>query len=120
MAYLRKEKEIVEMDYPLNTVWADIENAIVSLEWKVEEKNEATHMLKTKTKANFMAYASILTIDATASSGPTTRVTITAETPVTTITGIVDFGKTRERIDSFFLALIKQLKAHSSSEKDKQ
>jgi hypothetical protein len=117
MAYLRKEKEIAEMDYPLDTVWEDIIKAISSQEWIVLEKNDAAHQVKTKTKASFMAYASTFTIDAAVSGEKTTRVTLSAETPVTTITGIVDFGKTRERIDSFFLALIKQLKANAAPEK---
>ena len=110
MAYLRREKEIVEVDYPLAKVWDAIGNAIASLEWTMDETNEATHQLKTKTKANFMAYASTLIVEASAVSENTTRVMVTAETPVTTITGIVDFGRTRERLDSFLLALVKQLK----------
>jgi len=119
MAYLRREKEIVEMDYPLEKVWEDIEKAITSLEWTVKEKNEALHQVKTQTKTNFMAYSSIITIDATAKvEEKTTRVTVTAETPVTTVTGIVDFGRTRERIDSFLLALVKQLKAETTTGKE--
>ncbi len=113
MAYLRREKEIVEVDYPLGTVWEAVTKAITSLEWKIAENKEAAHQVKTTTKANFMAYASTLTITAEASQEKVTRITITAETPVTTITGIVDFGRTRERIDSFLLALTKQLKPES-------
>jgi len=111
MAYLRREKELVEVDYSLAKVWAAIAKAVASLEWTVVENDEATHQFKTKTKANFMAYASVLTINIAASPKENaTKVWISAETPVTTITGIVDFGRTRERIDSFLLALIKQLK----------
>ncbi len=119
MAYLRKEKEIVEVDYPIAKVWTAIENAPTRLEWTVEEKNEASHQLKTKTKANFMAYASLLIINAFTVDENKTRITVSAETPVTTITGIVDFGRTRERIDSFLLALVKELKGESIGSKER-
>ncbi len=116
MAYLRREKEIVEVDYPIRTVWESISKAISSLEWKTEEANTDTHKLVAKTKSGFMAYSSTFTIEATAVSEKTTRVTISAETPVTTITGIVDFGKTRERIDNFLLALTRQVKGDAKPE----
>lgn len=120
MAYLRNEKEIVEMDYPINQVWVAIAEAISSLEWKTEEKNELEYQVKAKTKSNFMAYPSELTINAIIVGENMTRVTVSAETPVTTITGIVDFGKTRERIDSFLLALVKQLKSENTNSEDKE
>ncbi len=120
MAYLRKEKEIVEIDYPISQVWAAIPKAVSSLEWKTEETIEAKYQVKAKTKSNFMAYPSILTVNAIVVGANTTRITVAAETPVTTITGIVDFGKTRERIDSFLLALVKQLKSEKVNSKDKE
>jgi hypothetical protein len=120
MAYLRKEKEIVEMDFPLNTVWEAIAKAISSLEWTVEETNETAHQLKTRTKHNFMAYSSVITVDAFIVDEKTTRVTVSAETPVTTITGIIDFGRTQERINSFLLALVKQLKGENVGQKKKE
>jgi hypothetical protein len=120
MAYLRNEREIVEMDYPLSKVWDALGKAITSLEWKVDETKEEMHQIKVKTKANFMAYPSTLTINVIVVSEKTTRVTVLAETPVTTITGIVDFGRTRERIDSFLLALIKLLKAEKTSSEKKE
>jgi len=120
MAYLRNEREIVEMDYPLSKVWDAIGKAITSLEWKVDETEDEMHQIKVKTKANFMAYPSALTINVLVISEKTTRVTVLAETPVTTITGIVDFGRTRERIDSFLLALIKLLKAEKASSEKKE
>jgi len=110
MAYLRKEKEIVEIDFPLARVWEAISKAIAGLGWSIQETDESTHQIKTKTKANFMAYASTLTVNVIVINQNVTRVTVSAETPVTTITGIVDFGRTQERIDSFLLALSKQLK----------
>jgi hypothetical protein len=90
------------------------------LEWKVEETKEEIHQMKVKTKANFMAYPSILTIDVIIVSEKITRVKVLAETPVTTITGIVDFGRTRERIDSLLLGLVKQLKAEKASSEKKE
>ena len=115
MAYLRREKEIVEVDFAINTVLEAIKKAAATLEWKIQETDEASHQIKIKTKSNFMAYASELTVDVVAQNEKTSRIMISAETPVTTITGIVDFGRTRERIDSFLLALIKQLKPESKA-----
>lgn len=109
MAYLRKEKETFEMDFPLNTVWTAIHSVIESLEWTIEQNDDAKHNLKAKTKSAFMAYNSVLSIEALAVTEKTTRVRVSAETPVTTLTSIVDFGRTRERIDSFMAALGKQL-----------
>jgi hypothetical protein len=110
MAYLRKEKEIVEMDYPLSTVWVAIQKAIPDIDWIIEETNEAEHKVKAKTTAGFMSYSSLLSIEAVVVAENVTRVDVSAETPTTTLTAIADFGKTRERIDLFLVALIKQLK----------
>ena len=115
MAYLRKEKEIVEMDFPLNKVWTAIPKAIANLEWTVEETDEAAHRIKTRTKRAFMSYSSVLFIEAVSVAKDIARVNVSAETPVTTITGIMDFGRTRERIDSFLTALAKQLSAKKPS-----
>ncbi len=115
MAYLRKEKEIVDVDFPISRVWEAISKSIASLEWTIQESNETTHETKAKTKQNFMAYPSVITISATPQNEKTTRVTISAETPVTTITGIVDFGRTQQRVDSFLLALTKQLKPEGTA-----
>lgn len=109
VAYLRKEKETIEMDYPLGKVWPAISKALASLEWTIEEANNEKYTIKARTKASFFAYASVLLISAAAVDEKTSRVTVTAETPVTTITAIVDFGRTRDRIEQFFRALAKQL-----------
>ena len=119
MAYLRREKEIVEVDFPVDKVWEAISKAAAGLEWKAEETDETKHQVKLKTKANFMAYASLITVDVLVVSEKTTRVNLSAETPVTTVTGIVDFGRTRERIDSFLLALVKQLKGETADSENK-
>jgi hypothetical protein len=109
MAYLRKEKETVEIDYPLDKVWAVVPKALASLEWTIEETDDAKHHTKAKTKGAFLSYPSVLIIDAVAVDEKTARFKVTAETPVTTITSMADFGRTRDRIDLFFEALAKQL-----------
>ncbi len=115
MAYLRREKEIVEIDFPLDIVWTAIPKVVTSLEWTIEETDEAKHTVKTKTKQALMSYRSILIINALSINEKTTRVNVTAETPTTTITGIIDFGRTKERLESFLEALMKQL----ATQKDK-
>jgi len=109
MAYLRKENETVEIDYSLGKVWVAVPKALASLEWTVQEIDDAAHHLKAKTQGGFMSYPSVLIIDGVAVDKKTARVKVTAETPVTTITSIADFGRTRDRIDLFFEALAKQL-----------
>ena len=54
MAYLRKEKETVEIDYPLAKVWAVIPEVLASLEWTTEQIDDAVYRAKVKTKAGFM------------------------------------------------------------------
>ncbi len=109
MAYLRKEDENVEIDYSLDKVWAAVPKALASLEWAIEESDDTKHHIKAKTKGGFVSYPSVLIIDAVAVNKKTARCKVTAETPVTTITAIADFGRTRDRIDLFFEALAKQL-----------
>jgi hypothetical protein len=115
VAYLRKEKETVEIDYSLGEIWAAIPKALASLEWTVEQVDDTTYHVKAKTKAGFMSYASVLLIDAVPVNKKTARVTVTAETPVTIITSIFDFGRTRDRIELFFRALAKQLTNHENT-----
>jgi len=109
MAYLRKETETVEIDYPLGKVWAAVPKALASLEWIVKEIDDTAHHVKAKTKGGFMSYPSVLIIDGVAVDEKTARVKVTAETPVTTITSVADFGRTRDRVELFFEALAKQL-----------
>jgi ribosome-associated translation inhibitor RaiA len=115
MAYLRKQKETFEIDYPLPKIWKAIPKALASLEWTVNDIDNLAHHVKAKTKAGFMAYSSVLLIDAVPVSKKSARVTVTAETPVTTITSIADFGRTLHRIDLFFEALAKQLSNHKNT-----
>ena len=109
MAYLRKETETVEMDYALNRVWTAIRKVLTVLEWSTEQTDEAAHHLKAKTKSGFMSWSSVLLIDAVSINEKTTRVEVAAETPVTTITATVDFGRTRRRINQFLLELSREL-----------
>jgi hypothetical protein len=114
MAYLRNEKENLEISYPIEMIWAAIPQAIQTLDWKIEEKDDATHKLKVKTKGAFLAYGSILYIEVTPVDEKTSRMSINAETPVTTITSIADFGRTRDRVEQFVGVLAGEMqKKHS-------
>jgi hypothetical protein len=115
VAYLRKEKQTVEIDYPLNTVWAAIPEVLSSLEWKTEQMDDSVHHAIVKTKPGFMLYSSQLTIDGIVVNEKTCRVTVEGETPVTTITAITDFGRASDRIDLFFETLAKRLHAVKKS-----
>jgi len=109
MAYLRKENQTVETHYSLEKVWTVLPNVVERLEWSLEEVDESAHHAKVKTKAAFMSLSSILLIDVTPVSDNTTRISIAAETPVTTITSIVDFAQGRRRINLFLSELAKNL-----------
>lgn len=109
MAYLRKEKETVEIDCSLNKVWTAISKVLTSLEWNIEKIDDKVHHVKAKTKTGLMAWSSVLLIDAVPVDKNATRVSIAAETPVTTVSAVVDFGRARQRIALFFTELAKQL-----------
>jgi hypothetical protein len=109
MAYLRDENEKLEIDFPLETIWDAIPEVLKILEWTIEEKDDATHKVKLKTKGGFMAYGSTFFVEAAAVDENTTRMSIKAETPVTTITSVIDFGRTRDRIGQFIEILAKQI-----------
>lgn len=109
MAYVRNEQETVEMDFPLDKVWENIKKTIMKLEWSIEATDNSKYRLQAKTKSAFLSYATTLAIEAKATADKVTRVTVVAETPVTTITSVIDFGKTRERVDMFLQALALQL-----------
>lgn len=109
MAYLRNENEKLEIDYPLDKIWATIPKVVKILEWKIEEKDETAHKLKVKTKGGFMAYGSTLYIEMTPVDDKKTQMTINAETPVTTITSVIDFGRTRDRMGQFIEILAREM-----------
>jgi hypothetical protein len=109
MAYLRNETEKLEIDYPLEKIWKEIPEVVKILEWTIEEKDDAAHEIKVKTKGGFLAYGSIMNIAVTSGDEKTTCMSMTAETPVTTITSIIDFGRTRDRMGQFIEILAKQM-----------
>lgn len=109
MAYLRKEEETVEIDHSLNEVWIAVQKVLKSLDWSVEQVDEVGHRVKAKTKAGPMSWGSVFLIELVPVNENTTRVSAAAETPVTTITAIVDFGQGKRRIAHFFTELSKQL-----------
>ena len=107
MAYLREEKENLEVSYPIKKLWNKIPKTLEKLKWTTEETEEARFHLKVKTKGAFLSYSSIMMIDLKVVDENTTKMSIAAETPVTTITSIADYGRTRERIDMFVTTLAK-------------
>jgi hypothetical protein len=109
MAYLRRENETVEVHYSLKKLWTAVPKVLASLEWSLEEIDEKAHHVKAKTRAAFMSFGSVLLIDVIPVSESTTRVSVAAETPVTSITSIVDFAQGKKRIGLFLLELAKQL-----------
>jgi len=105
MAYLREDNENLEVSYPLNAIWEAIPKTVKQLDWKIQEKEEAIHHLKVKTKGGFISYPSTLKIELSAIDEKKTRMSIVAETPVTTITSVADYGRTRNRISQFVITL---------------
>ncbi len=111
MAYLREEKQTVEIDLTLDNVWKIIQKVLTSLKWNIEQIDSAKHQITAKTESHFMSYSSILLIDAVPIDENKTEVTVIARTPGTTITTMFDFGRDgRRRIDLFLMELMEQLK----------
>jgi hypothetical protein len=106
---VRKEKETVEIDYSMNEVWTAIQKVLAGLEWNIEQIDEKGHCVKAKTRSSLMSWGSVLLIDAVSVDKNTTRVSVEAEMPVTTITAMVNFGQAKQRIALFFTQLAKQL-----------
>ncbi len=107
MAYTRNESEKLEIDYPIEKIWAAIPTVAKDLEWTIQEKDDQNHKVKLKSKAGFLAYSTIILVEAKMVDEKTTRMTLEGETPVTTITSVLDFGRTRDRIEIFIGALAK-------------
>jgi hypothetical protein len=106
LAYLREEKDTFEIAFPLEEVWLKVPKAVRRLQgWRILEKDDQAHSAKIKTKGAFLSYGSTLYIEAKAVDEKTTRMTLNAETPVTTITSVADFGRTRDRVDQFIAEL---------------
>jgi hypothetical protein len=116
MAYTRDEKEKLEVDYPLEKVWAAIPQAVKALEWTIQEKDDSNHKVKLKTKGGFLSYSTVIEVELVAADDKS-RMFLTAETPVTTITSMVDFGKTRDRVEQFVGVLAGVLKKSEGKKK---
>jgi hypothetical protein len=113
MAYLREESEKVEVDYPIKALWDSIPKAVANLEWSIQESDEEKFHCLIKTKGAFLSYGSTMKVDLTVVDENTTRMLISAETPVTTITSVADFGRTRDRIEMFVITLSKLMESKS-------
>jgi len=109
MAYLREESEKIEIDFPIQKVWTVIPEVVKNLQWTILEKDDNIHKIKIKTKKGFISYPSTLNVEASSVNEQTTRVSISGETPVTTITAMADFGRTRDRIELFIEGLARQI-----------
>lgn len=109
MAYVRREQNMVELAYPLKKVWTVIPKALDTVGCNVELVDDNAHRVKAKTSTSLMAWGSVLLIDVLSVDKNTTRVSVRAETPVTTVTALVDYGRTRQTIELFFRELKKQL-----------
>jgi len=116
MAYLRSENEKLEIDHSAERVWSVIPRAIEILQWEIQKTDEKQHFLKIKTKGAFLSYGSILIVEVVPIDEKTCRMTITGETPVTTITAMADFGRTRDRIGFFVETVAKELETEKSLE----
>lgn len=114
MAYLRKEKQTFEIDYPLAEVWTAIPDVLGSLQWIIEQMDNETHHARVKTKPGFMSYSSKLTIQGLVVEEKKCRITAEGETPVTTITSLADFGRTSDRIQLFFETLARRMRVKKS------
>jgi len=120
MAYLREEKQKIEIDYPIEKVWDAIPEVAKIIEWTLEEKNDETHKAKLRTKKGFLSYNTVMNVEAVSVDEQTTRVSINAETPVTTITSMADFGRTRDRIELFIEGLAVQIDRNIQMEKEER
>jgi hypothetical protein len=117
MAYVREEKQTFEIDYSLEKVWAAIPQAIKTLDWTIESTDDQAYKLKIKSKPGFFSYNSILNVEVKSVDEKTAKLSINAETPVTTITSIADFGRTRDRLEQFVDTLAKELDKKKTSVK---
>jgi len=109
MAYLRKEKEALEISYSLDKVCAAVQKVLANLQWEVDQLDKERHHIKAKTQGGLLSWGSVLLIDLEPLDKGKTKLTIAAETPVTTITSMVEFGRTRQRINMFLSALAEEL-----------
>jgi len=109
MAYTREETEDVEVDYPAQQLWEGIPEAIAKFDWTVEESNKEKYTLTIKTQGAFLSYPSIIKIILVPIDNKTTRMLIAGETPVTTVTSVLEFRRTRERIEKLIVVLAQHM-----------
>jgi hypothetical protein len=100
---------MMEISYPLNKVWTAIHKVLSNFQWEVEELDDEKHHTKAKTQGGLLSWGSVLLIDLEPVDRSKTKLTVAAETPVTTITSMVEFGRTRQRINMFLSALAEEL-----------
>ena len=105
MAYIREASEKLEVSYPLAKIWKAIPKTLEVLKWQAMETDETKHYLKIKTKGAFLSYASTMQVSLEVIDAQTTKLIAAIETPVTTITSMIDYGRSRERIDQFITTL---------------
>jgi hypothetical protein len=105
MAYLRKDKHLIESDYSFPEIWEEIPIVIEEIGWKLGNIDEKNQQIRASTIGGMLSYASLLVIKVWSTNNKKTRIEINSETPVTTITSITDFGRIRQRVDLFFEAL---------------
>ena len=99
MAYLREDSEKVEISFPIKAIWNAIPAAVEKVGWSIEESDETKHHVVVKTRGAFLSYHSMLKVDLAVIDENTTKMTVSGETPVTTITAMADYGRTSERIN---------------------
>lgn len=105
MAYLRERKKELDIDFPLASIWQAIPETVDEMDWEIQEKNEAEHKMTIRTAQTLSSYGSTLKVELVEVNQTTTHMTVTGETPVTTITSTLQFGQTYDVIDDFILAL---------------
>jgi len=110
LAYLRKKEHVVESDYSITKVWNGTLKVLAKLKWTIVKKDKRTYEIETITNSGFLSYPSKLFIKIWVVDKKTTRIKVNVETPVTTITSVVDFGRIDDRIELFFEALSIHLK----------
>jgi len=109
LAYLRKDTKTLEIDYPVDVVWDAVKRILTNLDLEMEQVDDDAHHLRAKTKSGFLRLSSLMLVDALPSDGNKTKISVTAEKPVTTITGIFDFGQASQLTDAFLAELARQL-----------
>lgn len=116
MAYTRDETENVEVDYPIEQLWNGIPPAIEKLEWTIEESNPEKYYLTVKTESAFMSYPTNIKIALVPIDDKTTRMLIAGETPITTVTSVFEFRRTRERIERLIIVLAQHMEKTKNKE----